>query len=148
MTPDKPIAKADGPVAQLTLRTENSGTGSSDLLFAFSVLVYLFNSTDNSSQLVSEEERFNSSEYTNNESVKIHVEDVMKLNQLYRFAARAINVFGVSEISALSDAVLLNVSGNYGHLECHKPMYALFLFMSVQECVLTSFLPFFRANHK
>ena len=82
--------------------------------------MYLFNSTDNSSQLVSEEERFNSSEYTNNESVKIHIEDVMKLNQLYRFAARAINVFGVSEISALSDAILLNVSGNYAHLECHK----------------------------
>ena len=98
-------------MALLTLRTANSGTGDSGLPFAFSVLVYLYNETSDSIQLVSEEERFNNSEYTSDESVKVHVEDVMELNHLYRFGARALNAFGMSEISPLSDAILLEVSG-------------------------------------
>ena len=110
-TPETPIVEVNGPVALLTLRTEEAGIGNSSQLFQFSVLIYTFNSTDNTSQFVSEDVRFNSSEYRSGESIVVHVEDVMELNQLYQFAVRAINMFGVSEISDLSDPVLLNVSG-------------------------------------
>ena len=102
--------EANGPLALLTLRTEEAGIGNSFQSFAFSVLVYTFNSTDNTSQFVSEDVRFNSSEYRSGQSIVVNVEDVMELNQLYQFAARAVNMFGVSEISDLSDPVLI-VSG-------------------------------------
>ena len=101
-------------MALLTLRTEDAGLGDLPQLFAFSVLVYTLNSTDNTSrQFVREDVLFNSSDYISGESVVVHVEDVMELNQLYQFAARAVNMFGVSELSDLSDPVLLNVSGSY-----------------------------------
>ena len=101
-------------MALLTLRTEDAGLGDLPQLFAFSVLVYTLNSTDNTSrQFVREDVLFNSSDHISGESVVVHVEDVMELNQLYQFAARAVNMFGVSELSDLSDPVLLNVSGIY-----------------------------------
>ena len=106
-----PDVTADGPLATVSLRTANSGNGDSVLPFAFTVLVHIFNTTDNSSRLVSEEERFNSSQYTSNESITINIEDVVELNRFYSFAVRAVNMFGESETSALSEPILLNVSG-------------------------------------
>lgn len=102
-------------MALLTLQTANSGTGGSPFPFSFSVLVFRFNSTDNTSERVSEDVRFTSTEYTSNQSVVVHVEDVMELNQLYQFAARAENMFGVSAVSDFSVPILLNISGYYRH---------------------------------
>ena len=112
--------------------------------------MYRFNETSNTSQLVSEEERFNSSEYTSNESIKIHVQDVMKLNQLYRFAARAVNAFGISEISALSDAILLNVSRRFklsvvANQPCVTPLNALCNANVLRTIIM---IPLLRANNK
>lgn len=98
-------------MALLTLRTEEAGVGDSPHSFAFSILIYTFNSTDNTSRSDREDERFISPEYRSGESVVVHVEEVMQLGQLYQFAARAVNMFGESEVSDLSDPVLLNVSG-------------------------------------
>lgn len=95
----------------ISLQTANSGTANFPLPLSFNVLVFTFNSTDNSTVLTSEDERYNSSEYTNNESVLVNINDIMELNQLYQFAAIAVNIFGASDISPLSDPVLLNVSG-------------------------------------
>ena len=79
------------------------------LPFAFSVLIY--NSTNDScSELISEEERFNSTQYSDNEPIMLYIDDV-ELDQFYCFAAKALNMFGMSEISPISDPILLNVSG-------------------------------------
>ena len=111
-TPERPLVEVDGPLAILSLRTSNSGTGDLVIPFSFNVLFYIFNSTEDRFEFSREEERFTSSDYTNNQNVLVHIEDVMELNQRYQFAARAVNKFGASAISSLSDPVLLNYSGN------------------------------------
>ena len=43
----------------------------------------------------------------------VHVEEIMELGVLYQFAAQAVNRFGRSDTSDLSEPILLNVSGKY-----------------------------------
>ena len=109
-TPDAPIAEANGPLAHLTLRTVEAGVGTPPHSFAFTVLVYSFNSTDNSSKLEREIKGFESPEYKSGDTVQVRVEEVMQLEQFYQFAAQAVNMFGVSEVSKRSDPIFLTVS--------------------------------------
>lgn len=96
-------------MALLRLRTKLAGVDPPHS-FSFSILVYVFNSTDNTSTLKRTEELPNST-YRSGDIVMVHVEDVMELGELYQFAARAVNRFGKSDISDLSAPIILNVSG-------------------------------------
>ena len=95
-------------MALLKLRTELAGVEPPHS-FSFSILVYVLNSTDNTSTLRRTEELPNST-YRSGDTVMVHVEEIMELGLLYQFAAQAVNRFGRSERSDLSEPILLNVS--------------------------------------
>lgn len=79
--------------------------------FRFVLQVYRFDSRDNSTEFVREvEEGLAYPEYESGDTVIATVED-LELETEYQFAARAVNTFGTSQVSNLSNPVLLNVSG-------------------------------------
>ena len=99
-------------MALLKLRTEQAGVKPPHS-FSFSILVYVLNSTDNTSSTLRRTEELPNSTYRSGDTVMVHVEEIMELGVLYQFAAQAVNRFGRSDTSDLSEPILLNVSGKY-----------------------------------
>lgn len=101
----------NGPLAQVLLRTSEAGVGDPPHSFRFILQVYRVNSGDNGTEFVREvEEGLAYPEYESGDTVVANVGG-LELETEYQFAARAVNMFGSSQVSNLSNPVLLNVSG-------------------------------------
>jgi len=111
--PDTPTAVGNGPLAQVMLRTGEAGVGDPPPSFRFILQVYRLNSSDSGTDFVREvEEGLVYPEYESGDIVVANVEG-LELGREYQFAAQAANVFGTSQVSNLSNPVLLNLSGEF-----------------------------------
>ena len=111
--PDTPTAVGNGPLAQVMLRTGEAGVADPPHSFRFILQVFRLNSSDSGADFVREvEEGLAYPEYESGDTVVANVEG-LELGREYQFAAQAVNVFGTSQVSNLSNPVLLNLSGEF-----------------------------------